>query len=195
MLTAIAITVTVVLLSRVLSADAETDASVTVIVYAFPVSVSPARVAISPSEIAAVITPVVWAARVLAWATVNSPPIVHASFPSPKIVPFAPAAYTVLTSANVPLIVVEVTVIGTVVLVFRVLSAAAVTNASVTVTVYALPVSLSPARIAVSPSEIVAVTTPVVKAEMTLAWATVMLSEIVIASFPRPVMVPAALEV
>ena len=57
---------------------------------------------------------------------------------------------------------------------------------------YALPVSVSPARVAISPSEIVAVTTPVVWAATTLAWATVMLSEIVIASLPRPVIVPFA---
>ena len=48
-----------------MSADAATDASVIVIEYALPVSFNPANVAISPSEIVAVTTPVVWAARVL----------------------------------------------------------------------------------------------------------------------------------
>ena len=73
-----------------------------------------------------------------------------------------------MISAAVPVIVVEVTVIGTVVLALRVLSADAATDGSVTVTVYAFPVSLSPARVAISPSEIVAVTTPVVWAARVL---------------------------
>ena len=69
--TAVAFIATVVLLSKVLSAEAATEASVTFISSAWPVSVIPASVAILPSIIVAVITPVVWAARVLNWATVN----------------------------------------------------------------------------------------------------------------------------
>ena len=87
--TAVEFTATVVLLFRVLSADAATDASVTFISRAWPVSVSPERVAILPSIIVAVITPVVWAAKVLNWATVNGAVIVIASLPSPKIVPLS----------------------------------------------------------------------------------------------------------
>ena len=73
MVTAIAFTSTVVLLSRVLSADAATELSVILIENALPVSFNPASVVISPSEIDAVITPVVSAARALALAVIITP--------------------------------------------------------------------------------------------------------------------------
>ena len=75
----------------------------------------------------------------------------------------------------------------TVVLASRAFNAAASTVVSVTVTVYAWPVSVSPARVALSPSLIVAVTIPVVKALSAFACATVIAPVTVIASLPKPV--------
>ena len=91
-----------------------------------------------------------------------------------------------MISTAVPVIVVAWTVTTPVVLALRVLSADAETDASVTVIVYAFPVSFSPARVAISPVEIVPVTIPEVRALTALACATVTASVIVIASLPRP---------
>ena len=70
-----ALTLVMVLLSRVLRAAASTDESVTVIVYLFPVPVRPARVAMSLLLIEAVITPEVPASIKFASATERLPPI------------------------------------------------------------------------------------------------------------------------
>ena len=51
-----------------------------------------------------------------------------------------------------------------------------------------MPLSFRPARVAKSPSESVAVTTPVVKAAMVLAWATLMEPETEMDSLPRSLM-------
>ena len=75
---------TVVLLPRLFKAEVETDESVTEMEYALPVSLSPASVSISPSEMVAVTTPVVAAARVLA-CEVLAVPVLTLRFSSPRL--------------------------------------------------------------------------------------------------------------
>ena len=83
-----ALMATVVLPSRVLSSAAATVVSVMVMEKALPVSVRSARVAISPSEMVAVTTPDVAAARVLASVVVASPLLtLTVSSPSPVMFP------------------------------------------------------------------------------------------------------------
>ena len=86
--------------SRVLSSAAATTSSVTVIDKALPDSVIPSSIAISPSEIVAVITPVVLPSKSLNWATVKGSFTVIASLPKPELRPTSEAAYRVVIAAE-----------------------------------------------------------------------------------------------
>ena len=125
---AVAVTVTVVLSARFLSASAETLVSVTVMVKALlPLaSAMPARVARSPSDRVAVITPVVVPSRVACWEVLTDPLAVSATA-APVLMPVEPRA--VLNSAPVPLMVAaEVASMATVVFASRFERSAAATE-------------------------------------------------------------------
>ena len=105
----VAMMVDVVLPSRVLSAAAATVLSLRVMERAWPVSFSPARLAMSPSESVAVTAPDVAAERVLACDTLMGPVTEIDSLPRPAIDPLSLAVWAALSSANVPVRVVKPT--------------------------------------------------------------------------------------
>ena len=131
--TEVAFTATVVLPFKVFNAPASTDASVTVMVYGLPVPVKPAKVAMSPVEIVAVMVPLVNTSRAFACAEVIESDTIKAAV-LPSVMPPEPIA--VVMSALVPVkVVIAVATTATVVFASSALSADAATVVSVTVMV------------------------------------------------------------
>ena len=93
------------------------------------------------------------------------------------------------------MIVPEETVTASVVFPSRVFKFEAATEASSTVIVNACPDSVIPSRVVISVSVIDAVNIPDVNPERVFALATEIVPDAVIASSPKPVMVPAPLAV
>ena len=119
--------------SSAVNALAATDASVTVMVYGLPVPVKPAKVAMSPVVIVAVMAPLVNRSRAFACAEVIESVTVKAAV-LPSVMPAEPIA--VVMSALVPVkVVIAVATTATVVFASSALSAAAATVVSVTVMV------------------------------------------------------------
>jgi hypothetical protein len=194
--TVAASTVPVVFVLRVLrvAAAIEVSANVTasspkplipaVVNAVFTSDADPVRVV----TVAALTVPVVFPLRVFRTDADNEVSlIVTASVPSPLIVPAVPAVYAALTSAAVPVRVVEVTDTATEVLPSSAVSEAASTDESVTAIVRALPDSVIPERVSISLSLMVAVKVPEERAAMVLTCETVLVPLKVIASFPNPV--------
>ena len=168
--------------------------SVTVTVYAFTVpSVNAAFRCAAVSVINATVTaPLVISATASACTAVTGAVSVTASLFKPVIVPAKFALYAASTSACVPVKVVAAEAFtATVVLASSAFSAAASSDVSVTVTLYALPVPLKVLKLATKPEVRLAVTTPVVTPSIVLASVTETTSLKVTFSLPRPVTSPA----